>query len=274
MAIAPAFDKTTFYVSERGGRVSALSLENGTRIWSTELGGELRSNVVAVGQSIFVAAGPIADGKPGHDANLRVLSSSTGVPSVDITIPSSENIRLVGSADRVVVLAANGYAAAYDAASPNVTAVWQRNFPGLQIDSALVWGDKIVLAAGDHKIHVIDATTGTDVVAVPTKTRVSTLGVIDDDIVWGDDHGELIRYDLRKSAVYWRFKNGARISGLAQTDEGVVAASLDNFVYLVSSYYGSVRWKTRDRQDACPALPPTIRTWRLFRLSASRMPFY
>jgi len=63
--------------------------------------------------------------------------------------------------------------------------------------------------------------------------------------VWGNDRGEIVRYDLARNSVYWRIKNGARISGLVTVDEGVVAASLDNFTYLISPYYGRVRWKKR-----------------------------
>jgi outer membrane protein assembly factor BamB len=69
--------------------------------------------------------------------------------------------------------------------------------------------------------------------------------VIDDDLVWGDDRGNLVRYNLDKNSVYWKFKNGARISSIVAISDGVIAASNDNFAYLISSYYGSVRWKKR-----------------------------
>jgi putative pyrroloquinoline-quinone binding quinoprotein len=53
------------------------------------------------------------------------------------------------------------------------------------------------------------------------------------------------RYDDDDRTVFWRLRNGARISSIVATSQGVLAASLDNFVYMVSGYYGDIRWKRR-----------------------------
>lgn len=238
----PAFDENDLYLAEPGGRLSAISVETGKLIWSTELGGEIRSNVAVLGSSVYIVAGPATDGKPNGIGSLRALSASTGVPSVDVPLTGTE-VRLIPAAGRIVILTPNGLIECFE--NGGRVLAWQRNVPQVKLESAIAWNDKLVLATADMKVHVISVATGTDLSVVPTQHQVSALGVIDEDIVWGDERGEIVRYDLAKNNVYWRFKNGARISGLAPTDEGIAAASLDNFTYFISSYYGSVRWKKR-----------------------------
>jgi len=240
--VTPAYDVNGLYLPERGGRLSAVAIQNGKLIWSTELGGEIRSNVAVIGGSVYVVAGPAADGKPNGTGSLRVLSANTGVPTVEIQV-STEEARLIPAAGKLVVLTPGGLISAFETGGHALA--WQRSLPQINIKNALVRNDRLVIATADKKVHVIAAATGADLSVVPTERPVSALGVIEDDIVWGDDHGEIVRYDLEKNSVYWRFKNGARISGFAPTDDGIAAASLDNFTYFLSSDYGSVRWKKR-----------------------------
>ena len=237
----PVGDGSNLYVAERGGRVTAVSLSTGTRAWSTELGGELRSNIALLGSNLYVVAGPAVDGEPKGNGRLRLLSANTGIPNAETEMPYSGRIRLVTVAARLVVVSENGNVTAFDGISP----AWQKTFPSIDPETVVIWGDKIAFAASDNRAYVISAASGANVAVANTDRPISALGVIDDDLVWGDDRGNLVRYDLDKNSVYWRFKNGARISSIAAIPEGVVATSNDNFAYLISSYYGSVRWKKR-----------------------------
>jgi outer membrane protein assembly factor BamB len=54
-----------------------------------------------------------------------------------------------------------------------------------------------------------------------------------------------VRYDTEGKYVSWKYKNGARIGAVRGTDRGILAASNDNFVYLLSGYNGDIRWKKR-----------------------------
>ena len=56
MNLRPAADRSNLYIAEGGGRVTAISLVSGTRLWSTELGGDIRSNLAVLGSSVYVAA--------------------------------------------------------------------------------------------------------------------------------------------------------------------------------------------------------------------------
>jgi outer membrane protein assembly factor BamB len=91
----------------------------------------------------------------------------------------------------------------------------------------------------------VSALTGEEIASVDTDRLVSAIGFIDHDLVWGDELGNVVRYDLEKRSIYWKFRNGAKISSLTTANEAVLAASYDNFVYLIHPYFGSVKWKKR-----------------------------
>jgi outer membrane protein assembly factor BamB len=239
----PAVDNSNLYFGERGGRITAISLSTGTRLWSTELGGELRSNIAFLGSNLYVVAGPTIDGGPKGNGRLRVLSTNTGIPNPETELPFSGRVRLVTIAMRLVAISDGGNVMAFDGSS--ASPAWQRTFPSIYPETVTVWSDKIAFAASDNRVYVISGVSGANVTFANTDRPVSALGIIDDDLVWGDDRGNLVRYDLAKNSVDWRFKNGARISSIAAIPEGVVATSNDNFAYLVSSDYGSVKWKKR-----------------------------
>ena len=240
----PASDKDNIYIAERGGRVSAISIQTGIRIWSTDFGGEVRSNVVVLGSTVYVATGTVKAGKQRSGVTLvRALSAVTGLPSFDLPVRTDAEVRLVSAGGKLVVLTSDGGVTAFENGRTN--AAWHKSLSRGPIGPIFVWLDKLLLASTDMKIYVISVLTGAQINSVSTQSSVSALSMIDGDLVWGDDRGEVVRYDLAAGSVYWRFKNGARISGLSTTEEGVLAASLDNFTYLISPYYGRVRWKKR-----------------------------
>src|SRR4051794_16031441 len=82
LTYSPATDESNLYVAEAGGRISAISLTNGTRLWSTDLGGENRSNVIVFGKYVYV----ITTNSQNH-SKLDSLSRTTGVPNLEIEIP-------------------------------------------------------------------------------------------------------------------------------------------------------------------------------------------
>ncbi|HYJ90615.1 MAG TPA: PQQ-binding-like beta-propeller repeat protein, partial [Pyrinomonadaceae bacterium] len=194
----PATDKSNLYIAEDGGRVSAISLSTGTRLWSSELGGEVRSNVAVVGSNVYVVTVHIADAAR-KGLRLRMLSANTGIPNLDIEIPYAEDIRLLPLTGKIVVVTNKGYVATFDAGATKPG--WQKSYPVLRPETAIVWSDKIVLGSVDAKIYVLAVDNGAEISSIETENPVSALGIIDGDIIWGDDRGNLVRYNLDKHSV-------------------------------------------------------------------------
>ena len=236
-ALKPAVDKSNLYIAENGGRITAISLSSGTRLWSTELGGEIRSNVIVQASNVYAVT--IDTSK---HARLRSLSITSGIPNLEVEIPFSEKVRLGTADNKLVVALDTGYLAVYEFGSSKQD--WQSSVLGIDLATMVFAPGKIVAATADKRIHSINLADRKESSILPVAEQVAALGLFEGNILSGDSHGNLMRYDDDQS-VSWRFRNGARISSIVPTPRGILAASADNFVYMVGGYFGDIRWKKR-----------------------------
>jgi outer membrane protein assembly factor BamB len=234
----PVADSNQLYIAQEGGRLSAFSLLAGTRVWSSEVGGEIISNIVPDGKNLYLVANA-----GGRRSVLRSISTVSGIPNSDSEIPFGENVRLGMSMGEIVAVYSNGSVAAYDQASAK--RLWQINLSPINTAAVAFSEQTIVVPAQDKKLEVISAADGRSLLSVPTRGTVTAVGMIEEDLLWGEDHGDLVRFDAEGKFVSWKYKNGARIGAVKGTDRGILAASNDNFVYLLSGYNGDIRWKKR-----------------------------
>jgi outer membrane protein assembly factor BamB len=235
---SPVADKNQLYLAQEGGRVSAVSLVSGTRLWSAEIGGEIGSNIVPDGKNIYLVSN-IA----GKRSVLRSVSTISGVPNLETEIPYSDNLRIGISYGRLIVIYPNGTVAAYEFGSGKPA--WQMTLPPINTATAVFNEQSIIVPTDDKKIQVITAADGKILLTVPTRGTVTTVGMVEEDLVWGEDRGNLVRFDTEEKSLSWKYKNGARIGAVRSTERGILAASYDNFVYLLSGYNGDIRWKKR-----------------------------
>jgi outer membrane protein assembly factor BamB len=237
MSLKPALDKSNLYIPENGGRITAISLSTGTRLWSTELGGEIRSNIVAQGSNVYTVT---ID--PSKHARLRSLSTTSGIPNLEVDFPSGEKVRLSVADNKLVVTLDSGYLAVYEFGSSKPD--WQSSLPAIDLSTMLFGSGKIIVATADKRIHSLSLTDGKESSVLPVDDQVAALGMFEGNILSGDSRGNLLRYNEDRS-VSWRFRNGARISSIVPTTKGILAASADNFVYMIGGYFGDIRWKKR-----------------------------
>lgn len=234
----PVADTNQLYIAQEGGRISAVALASGTRLWSAEIGGEIVSNVVPDGKNIYLVSNI-----GGRRSVLRSISSVSGIPNMETDIPYGENIRLGVSNGKTIVVYQNGTLAAYEFVSGKP--LWQLMLSPINIAAVTFTDQAIVIPTEDKKLQVISAPDGKVVLSVPTRGTVTAVGMIEEDLLWGEDRGSLVRFDTEGKLVSWRYKNGAKIAALRSTERGILAASFDNFVYLLSGYNGDIRWKKR-----------------------------
>jgi outer membrane protein assembly factor BamB len=238
LASAPSSDADNLYLGLAGGRVAAVSLATGLQAWSTEIGGEIVSNVLSHGNNILVATNVA-----GRRSVLRSLSKLSGLPNREIEIVFGDNIRMGVSAGKLVLVYGSGEMAAYDVASER--AGWRASLPRTDVSTVVFTDRSIIAATSDGKIRSVSAADGKIEVIATTEHPVTTLGLVEEDLLWGEDRGSLIRFDAEGKFVSWKYKNGARIANAISTERGVIATSYDNFVYLLSGYNGDIRWKKR-----------------------------
>lgn len=233
----PAADGSNLYLAETDGRVSAISLATGERLWLTELGGTVASNIISAGDVVFVV---VRDVK--MRSHLRSLSRTSGIPVTDVEIASGR-AALGISGGLLVVISEGSSVSGYRVGS--VKPEWQSKYETVDLDTAVFATDRIIISTADKKIHIVSSADAREISVISTEQKVSSLAMIDDDILVADERGRLTRYDLDGPSVAWKLKNGARITYLHSSDSGIIAASQDNFVYLMSGYNGNIHWKRR-----------------------------
>ena len=101
-------DRKIFFSTEAGG-VHAIDAKTSTNVWTTELGGDIVSNLLVTDSSVFVVSNPVAN--DGNDVNasiLRSLSKETGITNWSVRLPFSERIFLGGTQNSLIAVGRAG----------------------------------------------------------------------------------------------------------------------------------------------------------------------
>lgn len=239
-----ASNAANVYFAEEGARVSAVSIETGKKIWSTELGGEIVSNILINGSSVFVVTRTIPEsGKANQPAQLRSLSTETGITSFMSELASYEDVTLGFSAGKIIIVTAEADIIAIDAKSGEIA--WKRQLGGSLSALPVFSDDEIELATDEKTVFVVSAGDGD--IRFTTKTSFTPTAVFfaNKHIAWGDERGNVTVLDRNHSEVVWKLKTGARISSVTDPRSEILVTSFDNFIYFVMSANGGVRWKKR-----------------------------
>ena len=240
--VAPAADAANAYFLDYENKLHAVDLAHGSKLWTSELGGEVVSNLLVAKGSLFVVTSSTTDAAGSTlKATLRSVSSQTGITEWRAEITSSPKIWLGSAGDGVIALGSNG----------SISAV--------TLTGDLKW--RADLQIGVTSIPSFDesgvefGTTRNDVVAVSGsdgRTRVAWKSAHLPTAVLGDSNGKFVVGDERGNVTLvsaegnriWRFRNGAQISAALMHDSEYLAASFDNFLYKLSRG-GDVKWKRR-----------------------------
>ncbi len=233
-------DAATAFVGAAGAKVSAISIAMGTRSWSTELGGEIASNLSADSAGLFVVTDSVStDPAKPKESTLRILSKETGITAKKIVLAPSDSFKIGVDAGNVIVIAQSGDVYAFDAATAE--AKWMRKPTGGVTGDSYIGGGSIVIGTTDGQILRLSSATGEINLTVrsaekPTAVRSTTNG----NIVYGDARGNVVSVDQR-----WKFRAGAQISAIYEANGALLVTSFDNFIYYLNPDNGGVIWKKR-----------------------------
>lgn len=217
---------------------------DGRKLWSTSLGGEIFSNLLALDSGLFVASKSGTDSSQPRDAVLRALSKETGVTAWTQKLPESAGYSLGGYNGSIIIVARNGIIWSVDA--KNGTTLWKREITDGFVAEPVFNGNKVTVASTGKQIFVISMATGEIQSMRKSAFAVTSLDeTASGDLVTGDERGNVISYAADREKAVWRFKSGGQISGIAVLGQHLLVTSHDNFVYLLARRTGDVDWKRR-----------------------------
>jgi outer membrane protein assembly factor BamB len=234
-----AGDARGIFTASFSGDISAMDAVNGEKIWTSELGGLVVSDILIDAKRVYIATNS-AD--TGGSTTIRTLSRDTGITLWSATLPRSEKIFMVADTTGLIVLSEDGRAARFDFADGSRE--WEKDLSA-KITARPMLSAATIFYASEGRINSIDPNSGAAKESKQISRNAIFLGGSQDDgILFTDDRGDLTKWTTAHS-VSWQFKAGARITNAIRTKQGILAASDDNFVYMIWDYNGDVIWKIR-----------------------------
>lgn len=258
--LTPAFDKERIYLPLAGGAIVALQAKDGQLNWRTEVGGELSASPVADENAIYVASETV--GQPNAPAGaLRALGHEGGVTQWMTPLVRPLRGALALNGGKLFGGGSDGRAYAFDKQTGGV--LWSIPFSLVFSGQPVVRGGKVFLGSEDGTVLALDEATGRLLWRYRTKGAIhGPVAVNADRVFFGSGDSYVYALSTDKGRLKWRKRTGAGVEAVVLVRDAVLAASLDNFAYLLDRN-GSMLWK-KQLPGRISAQPLTVAEAALF----------
>jgi outer membrane protein assembly factor BamB len=243
--LTPATDGERIYLPLAEGTLVSLRAADGQLLWRTETGGELSASPVADRSAVYVGS-KTAGGAPGNEPRaagaLRALGREAGVTLWMRTFRSPLQGTLAVNETALFGGGSDGRVYALDKRTGKFIWVTQHWSP---FASHLVAsGSRLYIGSDDGTLFSLDQATGKQLWRYRTRGAVrGRVAVVDGVVYFGSADGYVYAVDEADGRLRWRARTGAGVQAVASVPGGLLVASLDNFVYLLSLNRGDRLWK-------------------------------
>lgn len=262
--LTPATDGERIYLPLSEGTLVSLSAVDGQLIWKMDIGGELSSSPIADDRAVFVASETQLESSkmPQATGALRALGREGGITQWMRTLPMPIRGALAMNETTLFGGASDGRVYAIRKRTGEV--LWIAQFTTSFDSQPAVAGSKLYLGGVDGTLFALDHTTGKTLwryrTRGPIRGRVAIAG---DMVFFGSADGYVYAVNESNGRLRWRTRTGAAVQTVAIANSGLLATSLDNFVYYFSLTRGTRLWK-QQLAGRIPAQPLTATDGALF----------
>lgn len=235
--VALSSDERAAFVSTEDAKVSALAIDTGEKLWSSELGGSAISNLVVAADRLYLVA--LSGEGAGANVALKILSKQTGIAVKSIPLANAERYYSEAHEGSLVLASANGDIYSIDTAVHEIR--WHRKPTGAIVGQPHIGASTVTVASADNTLLRLNTKTGEiDYTKKAESSPTVVFSTIDGNVFYGDGVG-------RFSSVTgkWTLRLGARVSSVSEVGESLIVSSFDNFVYRIDPDSGDVRWRKR-----------------------------
>jgi len=264
LSLTPATDGRRVFLPLAGGTIVSLNSSDGQLHWRSDTGGEISASPVADERGIYVASeyGDVASVSRMTKGALRALGQESGVTRWMRTLPAPIRGSLAVNATTLFGGAGDGLVYAIDKQTGLTR--WATHHSSAFASQPVLSASLLFIGGDDGTLYAMDQLTGQAVWSYRTHGRIrGPVAVISGVVYFGS--GDAYVYAVRESTgkLLWRSRTGASVQSVAGTTEGVLVASLDNFVYLFSLNRGNRIWK-RQLSGRIASQPLTAEDGALF----------
>ena len=261
--LTPAFDNERIYLPLAGGTIVALKAKDGQLYWRSDMGGELSASPVADETAIYVASEttvqPNEIRKPA--GALRALGREGGVTQWMTPLVRPLRGALTISGGKIFAGGSDGRAYAFDKRTGGV--LWSIPFALVFSGQPVVKGGKVYFGSEDGTLLALDEATGRLLWRYRTKGAIhGPVAVNDEHVFFGSGDGYVYALSADKGRMKWQKRTGGGVESVVLAGDSLLAASLDNFAYLLN-LKGTMIWK-KLLPGRISAQPLTVQETALF----------
>ena len=238
--LTPAFDDERIYLPLAGGTIVALKAKDGQLYWRSDLGGELSASPAADETAIYVASETVGQANASAGA-LRALGREGGVTQWMTPLVKPLRGALAISGGKLFAGGSDGRAYAFDKRTGGV--LWSIPFSSPFNGQPVSNAGKVYFGSEDGTLLALEETTGRVLWRYKTKGAVrGPVAVSGSNVFFGSGDGYIYAVSNDKGRLKWRKRTGAGVEAVVLAGDSLLAASLDNFAYLLN-LKGSMLWK-------------------------------
>jgi outer membrane protein assembly factor BamB len=236
-------DDGHIYLPLASGLLISLNAGDGQLIWKTDIGGELSSSPAADELGVYVASETGGQRIPSRaNGALRALGREGGITLWMRTLPMPIQGGLIANENNVYGGSSDGRVYAIKKRSGDIVWVMQHSAPFAS--QPAIFGSRLYIGSDDGSLFSLDKFTGKVLWRYRTRGAIHGKAVVMDGLIYfGSTDGYVYALKEMDGRLRWRRRTGASVQTVAYAQSGLLAVSLDNFVYCLSFGNGDQLWK-------------------------------
>lgn len=242
--LTPATDGERIYLPLAAGLLVSLRAADGQLLWKADLGGELSSSPIADESAVYVASEAVGEqgNAPRAIGALRALGREGGITLWMRTLPMPVRGSLIANEINLFGGSTDGRIYAVRKKTGDISWITQHSAPFAS--HPVIYGPNLYIGSNDGSLFCLNHSTGKILWRYRTRGAIRGRAVVVDGIVYfGSADGYVYAVREADGRLRWRRRTGAGVQTVAFAENGLLVASLDNFVYLLSFKEGDRLWK-------------------------------
>ncbi len=262
------------YISNFTGGLTAVNIRSGEKIWQTDLGGTIISNLIPDGETknlyvvtkikYTVNSEETKNGKENsknrqnYSVKLWSLNSAAGLINWQIIVAdgaaaaddeekglnANDKGYLFVNGQNLILSLSGGKLLSVNTTSSNIN--WTETIGNKLSAVPKLSNNNIYTIGSFNNIFEISAATGKTVRKLRLNSPYTAIYIGDGNrLILGNKKGEVAAQYVQSAKRIWKLRTGGEISSIVNSPRGLVITSYDNFIYLVSPLNGKIIWKKR-----------------------------
>lgn len=242
--LTPATDGERIYLPLASGYIVSLQAADGQLFWKADLGGEISASPIADEGSVYIASETVRENENAVRANgaLRALGREGGITLWMRTLPMPIRGSLTANEVNIFGGSIDGRVYAIRKKTGDISWITQHSAPFAS--HPVIFGSNLYIGSNDGYLLSLNHKTGKTNWRYRTRGAIRGRAVVVGGIVYfGSADGYVYAIRELDGRLRWRRRTGAGVQTVGFAQNGLLVASLDNFVYLLSFNEGDRLWK-------------------------------